>query len=254
MNLENFSNYLSMCSDDLIWKPFFDDECVLFEFNSLLKKIDESKKWDKKRNHEKGKILEDLVKLIMSRFTILKDISINKSTTDNELDIFLNFNDNVPMPFLCDIKSKIICECKNWKSRKVDVGMVSKLVEVCNKNNAGLGIFISLNGLTGSGWQYAEGKRRKLYLSEKIPIISFTIDELKNLKYEGYNIFTMIKSKRQALIDEMEFDGGHLKSVESESDFLSYLNDNIDSFKNLELITSIEYKNIKTRIESKYSQ
>ena len=93
-----------------------------------------------------------------------------------------------------------------------------------------------------------------MYLSEKIPIISFTIDELNNLQYEGYNIFTMIKSKKQALIDEMEFDGGLLRSVESESDFLSYLNDNIDSFKNLELITSVEYENIKTRIQSKYSQ
>ncbi|MDL0413704.1 hypothetical protein QQP00_00190, partial [Clostridioides difficile] len=67
---------------------------------------------------------------------------------------------------------------KNWKSRKVDVGMVSKLAEICNKNNAGLGIFISLNGLTGKGWQYAEGKRRKLYLSDKMPIISFTVDEI----------------------------------------------------------------------------
>ncbi|MGO0916406.1 hypothetical protein ACTPEM_25255, partial [Clostridioides difficile] len=41
--------------------------------------------------------------------------------------VFVKFNDNIPIPFLCNIKSKIVCECKNWKSRKVDVGMVSKL-------------------------------------------------------------------------------------------------------------------------------
>ncbi|OJT85096.1 hypothetical protein BM534_18635 [Clostridioides difficile] len=130
--------------------------------------------------------------------------------------------------------------------------MVSKLAEICNKNNAGLGIFISLNGLTGKGWQYAEGKRRKLYLSDKMPIISFTVDEITKLKYKRYNLLTMIKCKMQALIDEMEFAGGELRLLESELGFIDCLNENIESLKMLGLITEVEYNNIKVRINHRY--
>jgi len=252
VSLDTLKEYLSICDDNLIWEPFYDDSMLLDEFSNYIKEIELSKEWNKSKNHEKGKILEQLVRFIMSRFTILSDISVNKSTTDNELDVFVKFNDNIPIPFLCNIKSKIVCECKNWKSRKVDVGMVSKLAEICNKNNAGLGIFISLNGLTGKGWQYAEGKRRKLYLSDKMPIISFTVDEITKLKYKRYNLLTMIKCKMQALIDEMEFAGGELRLLESELGFIDCLNENIESLKMLGLITEVEYNNIKVRINHRY--
>ncbi|MGL5330170.1 MAG: restriction endonuclease [Peptostreptococcaceae bacterium] len=252
MSLENFSDYLKHCSDDNIWEPFFNDEDVVYEFNKLIELIEDSKNWDRKRNHEKGKLLEELVKIIMSRFTILDQIKVNKSTKDNEMDIFVNFNDLIPIPFLCSIKSKMICECKNWASKSIDVGMVSKLVELCEKNDAGLGIFISLKGLSGKGWQYAEGKRRKLYLSNKMPIISFTIDEIECLKYKGFNLLTMIKCKRQALIDEMEYTGGELKEIESDFNFLENLNENIENLRRLNLINQEEYENITRRIKTKY--
>lgn len=251
-SLEQFQEYLKMCSDDIIWKPFYNDKESVDRFRYLIEKIEESKKWNKERNHEKGRLLEELVRFIMNRFSILRDISSNKSTTDNELDIFVNFNDIIPMTFLTEVKSKILCECKNMKSSKIDVGMVSKLAEVCKKNNVGLGIFISINGLTGKGWQYAEGKRRKLYLSEKIPIISFKIDEIEKLQYEGYNMFTMIKAKKQELVDEMEYDGGDYKTIENQDDFYTCINDNINELNKLKLITDSQCENIKLEIKNRY--
>ncbi|EQH71530.1 hypothetical protein QMQ_1622 [Clostridioides difficile DA00306] len=106
--------------------------------------------------------------------------------------------------------------------------------------------------MTGKGWQYAEGKRRKLYLSDKMPIISFTVDEITKLKYKRYNLLTMIKCKMQALIDEMEFAGGELRLLESELGFIDCLNENIESLKMLGLITEVEYNNIKVRINHRY--
>ncbi|MBY1592426.1 hypothetical protein KWX37_21215, partial [Clostridioides difficile] len=99
MSLDTLKEYLSICDDNLIWEPFYDDSMLLDEFSNYIKEIELSKEWNKSKNHEKGKILEQLVRFIMSRFTILSDISVNKSTTDNELDVFVKFNDNIPIPF-----------------------------------------------------------------------------------------------------------------------------------------------------------
>jgi hypothetical protein len=252
VSLDSLKQYLEECSDDEIWKPFYDDANQVDEFNKMLLEIESSKTWPQVRNQEKGKLLESLTKFIMGRFTLIENITENKSTTDNELDIFVDFNQIIPMPFFCKIKSRIICECKNWKSKPVDVGMVSKLVEVCKKNDAGLGIFISLKGLSGNGWRYAEGKRRKLYLSEGIPIISFTVDEIQNLKLRDNNLFTMIKHRMQALIDEIDYTGGNLEVRENEEDFLTYLHENINCFEKLKLITTEEKNSMLERISIKY--
>lgn len=235
---------------------FFYDEMLVDEFNKALQLVKDSETWPRERNKEKGNALEELVKFIFNRFSIIESIERDKHTNDNEIDIHVDFNKNLMITFFTDIKGKLICECKNT-DKSVDVGMVSKLVELCNKNHAGLGIFISIKGLSkgrgGSLWKYAEGKRRMLYLSTAIPIISFKLDEIECLDKEGNNFYTMIKKKLSYLIDEIKEDSTTLELIKKEEgDFKEYLYANLNALQQLDLISMDEKVEIIDRIKQKY--
>ena len=242
--------------DDFYWNPFCKDEEAVKEFEKKIALVEESRSWPKERNDEKGTALEELMKFIFNRFINIGSIERDKLTTDNEIDVYIDFNKNLINIFLSNIKGKILCECKNI-ANSIDVGMVSKLSELCEKNQSGLGIFISNKGLSkgrsGSMWKNAEGKRRKLYLSNKIPIISFTLDEIKQLKYEGINFFTIIKNKVNYLIDEIDDCTISLPGLDEESEYIQYLHGNLNHLNHMGFLTDEESEAIKLRIKQKYN-
>lgn len=251
-NLEELHHAMLNVGDNPIWRPFYKDQALVQKFNSLLGKIEESKSWGKKRNKEKGDLLEELMRFICSRFSNVYSFS-QARTTDNEIDLDIRFNEVLSTPFIKDTNSYFICECKNKSSASVDVGMVSKLVELCQSNGAGLGMFVSHKGVSGSGWKYGEGKRRKLYLSTGIRIISFKIEELKSLINEGVNFYTLIKQKSAALVNETEYDGPSLKGVKRDNpEFSKFLIDTVNEMKKLNVITEDESSQIIGRIKTRY--
>jgi len=205
MNTTDFTDFeeiLRKLDDHVFWKPIVDEEEIK-AFDDFISTIEDSKTWPPSRNKAKGDLLEDFAVFIFKRF-VGANVSKNKRPTDNETDIETNLNDRLLPEFMrLYLSPRIICECKNKTTSAVDVGMVSKLVEILPTRGSRFGIFISLLGISGSGWRYGEGKRKKLYIKTNFPIISFKVDELNELR-SGKNFYTMIKEKLQRLIDEVD--------------------------------------------------
>jgi len=207
MNIEDFTQLeevLMKLDDKCFWKPLNTDEDIGI-FDEYISKIEDSKTWPPSKNKAKGDLLEDFAMYIFSRF-VGSNVSKNKRSTDNETDIEINLSDRLLPEFMrVHLSPRIICECKNKVTSSVDVGMVSKLVEILPTRGSRVGVFISLLGISGSGWRYGEGKRKKLFIKTQLPIISFKVDELKELR-SGKNFYTMIKEKIQRLYDEVDDD------------------------------------------------
>ncbi len=186
----------------MFWKPLSHDEEIRI-FDEYIIKIDDSKSWPPKRNKAKGDLLEDFAVFIFNRF-VGSEVLKNRRPGDNETDIEINLSDRALPEFMrLYLSPRIICECKNKTTSSVDVGMVSKLVEILPTRGSRAGIFISLLGISGSGWRYGEGKRKKLFIRTNLPIISFKVDELIQLR-SGKNFYTMVKEKLQRLFDEVD--------------------------------------------------
>lgn len=256
MNLSNFdslSSWGKFFNDDAIWKPIYEDEELLRQFNEQCLIVEQSANWEKERNRDKGTALEKLMLLVFKRFEIIKEIKRDKLTGDNEVDLYVNLNENIPIPFINNTNGKIICECKNMNDKSVDVGMVSKLSELCTSKLSKLGIFVSIRGISGRGWIYGEGKRRKLFIETKVPIISFTFEEIKLLAFQGNNFYSMIKRKIQELIDEVEYDGEKLKKIKNTDEYKETILYNIKFLYKIGVITEIEKNVIKERLKEVYN-
>lgn len=252
MELDDIQDVMENAGDDVIWRPFFNDYSVLEKFNELMSKIEESQKWNKTRNKEKGTLLEELMQLVSSRFIMAYTYS-QEITTDNEIDLNIKFNEVVSTHFIKKNLSHFICECKNVATSSINVGTVAKLVELCQCNGAGLGIFISHKGVSGIGWKHGEGKRRKLFLSKGLPIISFKLAELQALSSKDTNFYTMIKEKYQMLIDEVDYDGPSLKGIKKDNpDFRMFLIDTLASMRSIQILNEEEAEIIQARIAERY--
>lgn len=251
-SIDDLIDIIKYFGDDHWWHPFYNENEARDNFNSIIQKLHDSINWDSKRNKEKGNLLEELTKFLFSRFTI-KHSCCNLLNKDNEIDLNVTFNEILSPQFIKNLNLHFICECKNKASASVDVGMVSKLVEICETDKAGMGIFVSYKGISGYGWKHAEGKRRKLFLSKNIPIISFTVSELECFSTEGFNFYTEIKKKYQALVDELDFDGTPIKHVKKENpDFSKFLIETVDELRKIKIISEQEQADLKKRVFDKY--
>ncbi|PGT49814.1 hypothetical protein COD13_29025 [Priestia megaterium] len=241
--------------DPLVWSPIQEDEEVLAEFELLVSKIEESKGWPKERNHEKGKLLEKLTGIVLNRFNVA-EVHSDFSVQDNQIDHELEFIDLYVTNFTKEAGYKAVFECKNEKG-KVDVSYMAKLIELCETRKANLGIFISMQGITGQGWIYAEGKRKKNFLRKGIAIIHFTIDEIKELKEK--NFYTLMKLKFKMLVDEVDESLDDIEelqrySKEEQSTLSARLINNLDQFKKFGLIENEDYEKIVAKVRDTYQE
>lgn len=253
MDFNTLKSFLEKIDDNSMWEPFCNNKEKLEIFISTCEEVRKSEHWSKERNKEKGVLLEKLMEQVFEQFVFIKSIEHDRLTADNEVDLYIHLNDTIPVEFINRVKGCIICECKNVWDSSINVGVVSKLSELCDSKGAGLGIFVSIKGISGSGWVYGEGKRRKLYIKTGIPIISFTLDEIEQLQYENYNFYTIIRRKINELVDEVEFDGAQLVRLKNTKAFIPTLLYNIESLKKLELLTEEETAIVRQRIEGKYN-
>lgn len=237
--------------DNLIWKSIKDDSIAIAEFDAHIKTIEESQAWDKSKNHLKGAILEDFAVFLFSRF---QDVVVtkNKRPGDNETDIETLMSEKAVPPFVKNvIGQKIVCECKNKKTSTIDVGMVSKLAEILPTRGSNFGIFISVMGMGGRAWRFGEGKRKKIMYGQRMPIISFTTNELKKLK-DGKNFFTLIKEKYYSLLDEVDDNTSGIPT--EEEDFTRYTKQMINHLFMCELISHDEKEDILARLVTRYGE
>ncbi|MBP2646196.1 MAG: hypothetical protein H6Q75_1636 [Firmicutes bacterium] len=252
MSFDSIQDVMENAGDDTIWRPFYNDGAEIDRFISFIDAVEKSKSWPAIRNKEKGNLLEDLMKFVFSRFVNV--ISVSRAlTTDNEIDLDVKFNEILSPQVVQDLKCYFICECKNMVSSSISVGMVTKLVELCKSNMAGIGIFVSLKGIGGKGWRYGEGKRKKLFLKTSIPIVSFTLDEIKTLVEPNANFYSLIKKKYRLLVDELDYDGQAIgEYAKDDPDFVQVLKDTVKSLQEVELLTKSECAEILQRISIKY--
>jgi len=246
----DLEDVLGRLSDDFFWKPLIEDDGSLSIFNNYIQQIEESQSWGRELNQKKGALLEDFSKFLFERFqdTVVK---MNVKKTDNESDLEIDLCRKAQPPFIKEyIGPKIICECKNKKTTSVDVGMVTKLAELIPDRGARFGIFISIKGIGGYGWRYGEGKRKKIFCKTDIPIISFTVNELKKLR-EGQNLYTMIQQKVNALIDEIDDDSPDIPP-DKHTEYTKRMNEIIAHLKKCELLTDEEYQSLSGKVGERY--
>lgn len=252
-DLSKLKETLKKMTDAMVWVPLQDDEEILKQFNSLVSQIEESKEWPRERNHEKGKLLEKLMGIVLNRFT-LADVHSDFSVQDNQIDHELEFIDSYVTNFTKVAGYKAVFECKNEKG-KVDVSYMAKLIELCEARKANLGIFVSMQGLTGQGWIFAEGKRKKNFLRKGIAIIHFSIDEIKKLNES--NFYSLMKLKFKMLVDEVDECLDDLEDLqrysEEEKTILGVrLINNLDHFMKFGLLEEGDYEKILTKVKTTY--
>ncbi|MGW8958778.1 hypothetical protein [Paenibacillus sp. NPDC055715] len=253
MEIKNFSDLskvINMFSDNYFWKPIWEDSEAIKKFDTHIKTIEESKGWDRSRNYEKGKVLEDFAVFLFERFIDSK-VTKNRRPADNEMDVETVLSEKERPTFMSDYMApKVICECKNKKSAPIDVGMVAKLYELLGYRGSKFGVFISLNGISGYGWRFGEGKRKKILLRYGIPLISFKVDELESLSSEG-NFYTMIKEKVHRLYDEADDETPDFPNHDHR-ELPIRLFEIVGHFKKFELIGDSEEHQLRERITMRY--
>ena len=179
MDFSKLAQIIDQLNDDCFWKPIAGDEEAIKEFDKHISLIEESQSWGRELNSKKGKVLEDFAVFLFSRF---QDVNVKRNMRpgDNETDLEIRLSEKILPAFMREhIGQIIICECKNKKTSSIDVGMVTKLAELLPKRFSRFGVFISILGMGGYGWRYGEGKRKKIMYKERLPIISFTVEEVK---------------------------------------------------------------------------
>ncbi|MFC5735970.1 hypothetical protein, partial [Cytobacillus gottheilii] len=197
--------FMNQAKDEEIWEPIQEGEKA--HFQELVNEVKYT--LEKGTKKEKGDSMEDLMTYVYGRF-LIAHVEPNVYKGDNQIDHIIEFIDGLLPNFVQNhIGIRAIGESKNHKE-SISVRDVTDLVELLRSKKAKLGIFSSYKsfsrGRNKSPWINAEGKRRKLAISnnnEKI-IIGFTIEELESLLEK--NFYTMLKQKYFALIDEIDDD------------------------------------------------
>ncbi|WP_218095372.1 hypothetical protein [Paenibacillus solanacearum] len=103
----------------------------------MLAAVEETFKWPRERNDEKGKRLEHLATYLLNRLKcveVVHDLRIESNQIDHK--VTLNFLAGFH-PFLKEIGLNIISECKNQKA-SIDVGQVQKVGDLLDSHNVNL--------------------------------------------------------------------------------------------------------------------
>lgn len=160
---------------------------------------------------QKGEALEKLVQLLLKFSGNLFYIKQNVRTATNEIDIvceataagkYLQSRKLIPN-YDC-----FLGECKNY-GRRVDVTYVGKFACLMQTTAYNLGILFSYHGVTGTGWNGAQGLIRKFYMSRedikrRYIIVDFSIREF-DLITQGETFLDILESKINALRLDTDF-------------------------------------------------
>jgi|SRR5699024_5939936 len=244
----SYNQFINNADDNFVWQEIKSEE----DKKMLNEKLELSKQHlitGTKR--QKGDSFEDLMKFIYERFTCVNSIS-NQYKGDNQIDHIIEFLDQMTPTFIhWNIGPVLVGESKN-QNKSIGSRDVADLAELLRSKNSNLGIFTSALPFSKGKtmWKYAEGKRRKIALSNKKYIIGFTIDELSTL-LDGKNFYTMIQQKYKALVDDINDD---LTNEGCNIPYQDQLHNSLYQLKSLEIITNEIYESGKETIIKEYGE
>lgn len=167
--------------------------------SSLIDKIDSNNFATTK---EKGDALETLTRTALESLKFF-DAEPNVHTSTNEIDFLCNLNKAgtvAKSKGYFSLEDHFLIECKNYAS-PVNVTFVGKFASLLISHKKSLGILVSTKGITGSGWNHAYGLTKKLYLKCNILIISFTLDDFREL-LNNSSFFDIIDQKKTDIIND----------------------------------------------------
>lgn len=242
----SYNLYVDNSPDNNIWKPISNTEKK--HFLNLIQDVRDA--FHNGTKQQKGQTLESLMTYIYQRF---KHVHVyeNVQRGDNQIDHIIEFIDGMTPTFIHhNVGLKLIGESKNH-NKSISVREVADLNELLRSKYSKLGIFSSYKSFSKGKtlWHFAEGKRRKLALSDKRIIIGFNIDELESLT--DNNFYTMLKQKYDNIVDEIEDD------YTDENIKVSYHDRLFLSLKNLHeknIIDEKSYQDGLKEIRTKYGQ
>lgn len=174
--------------------------------------LDKIKRGDFKSTKEQGDLLEELLKKLFSRITLLNSLSVtNKDTALGQIDISLITIDDDETIFeiwgmIGDVPSCLIGECKNYKSDKVARPEIEKTCWRASKGSA-LSFFIGpayTQAALDEISYFNLNKQHILNNGQGVYVIPITIDMieiilLNNLNF-CYFIRWAIKSSKRMII------------------------------------------------------
>lgn len=182
--------------------------------------IDEIEKGNFKTEKDKGDSLESLTRETLTGLKFFDSLP-NIHTSTNEIDFLCKLNTSgtiAKSKGYFNFEDEFLIECKNYAG-KVDVTFVGKFAYLLLSQSKKLGILVSKNGVTGSKWSNAYGWIKKLYLKHDVLIVSFTLDDFKEL-IEGRSFFEIIEIKKMDIINDTDINFYLQKhpAVETDSD------------------------------------
>ncbi|TYS64361.1 hypothetical protein FZD47_12920 [Bacillus infantis] len=153
---------------------------------------------------EKGDALELLTRETLKAFKFF-DALPNIFTSTNEIDFLCKLSNSgniAKAKGYIRFEDEFLIECKNY-ARPVDVTYVGKFACLLLSQSKNLGILVSKKGITGSNWSDAYGWTKKLYLKHDILIISFTLEDFRQL-LDNKSFFEIIEQKKMDIINDTD--------------------------------------------------
>lgn len=160
---------------------------------------------------EKGEALEMLVRMLLKYSGNLFEVKQNVRTGTNEIDIVCeatSMGKYLQSRNLILNYPSFLGECKNY-GKKVGVTYVGKFACLMQTTAYRLGILFSYHGVTGKGWNDAQGLIRKFYLSredveKRFVLVDFSIREFE-LITQDVTFLDILNSKIEALRLDTDF-------------------------------------------------
>lgn len=182
---------------------------MISEINKTIEQISKTKVIGDRNelNRKKGKLLENLTKVILNSADIFV-VRTNIRDHTNEIDLLLTPSDyNKLHESLLPkyLKEDILIECKNYNN-KIKVDWVGKFSSLLNTHDTSFGIIFSFKELAGqSEWQSSKGLTKKIYLSEKKAIINIHFEDINDILEKRKNIVELIKDKYDSLRHQVDY-------------------------------------------------
>lgn len=160
---------------------------------------------------QKGEALETLVQMLLKYSGNLFEVRQNVRTGTNEIDIVCEATTTGKLlqsrNLILNYPS-FLGECKNY-GKKVGVTCVGKFACLMQTTAYRLGILFSYHGVTGKGWNDAQGLIRKFYLSredveKRFVLVDFSIREFE-LITQDVTFLDILNSKIEALRLDTDF-------------------------------------------------
>lgn len=173
------------------FKDLYDKFIEMHENEELFKSV---------KAKTRGSVLEEIIKILTVQ-TNAFDVLENVTNDTNEFDLIIKPSETAKKAYNSYphiIYQPIICECKNY-NKAIDVTWIGKFYSLLSLSNIKIGVVFSYEGITGDKeWDGALGLVKKIYLKEKIAILSIDKKDLMKV-VNGERLYNIFDKKLEEL-------------------------------------------------------